>query len=139
MLTMPKVTIHARFENFIKIRKLVEQTAKNAGFDGHSIYKIQLAVDEACSNIVEHAYGGEGGGEIECSCQETSDGIRIVLRDWGSTFDPNSVPAPRLPDSVQDVEPRGAGLFLIRKLMDDVRFEFSSDHGNRLSLFKRRT
>ena len=116
----------------------MDQTAKKAGFDGHAIYKIQLAVDEACSNIVEHAYGGEGAGNIECTCQEITEGIKIVLCDWGSPFNPDAVPDPRLPGSIQDVEVRGAGLFLIRKLMDEVNFEFSPKHGNRLSLVKRR-
>jgi serine/threonine-protein kinase RsbW len=128
---MSSVTIPAHFDQFYKIRDLVDQTAGSAGFDDHEIYMVQLAVDEACSNIVEHGYGGESEAEIECSCRNVDGGVEIVLRDWGIGFDPNGVPDVVLHGSIQDVKPRGAGLYLIRK--------FSPQDGNTMTIFKRKS
>jgi anti-sigma regulatory factor (Ser/Thr protein kinase) len=136
---MPKVLIPAKFEYFEQIRELVDRTAKEAGLNDSEIYKVQLAVDEACSNIVEHGYGEEGIGNIECMCLNRGDGIEIVIRDWGSGFDPNGVPEPKLTQDVEEIKPRGAGIFLIKKLMDKVDFEFSRDKGNTLTIFKRKS
>lgn len=133
---MPTVVIPAKFTDFDKVRVLVDETAKDAGLDDKDIYKVQLAVDEACSNIVEHGYGGEGKGKIECTCSNTGNGIEIVLRDWGTSFDPNGVPDPELTPSIEDMKLRGAGLFLMRKMMDEVQFINSSSQGNTLRLVK---
>ena len=136
---MPKILIPARFENFGQIRDLVDRTAKEVGLDAREIYQVQLAVDEACSNIVEHGYSGEGRGNIECRCENRGDGIEIVIRDWSAGFDPNGVPEPKLTQDVQHVKPRGAGVYLIRKLMDEVDFNFSKERGNTLTIFKRKS
>jgi serine/threonine-protein kinase RsbW len=136
---MPKVVIHASFKNFNKIRDMVDRTGRDAGLSDKEIYKVQLAVDEACSNIVEHGYGGEGKGDIECICVDVGDGLKIVIRDWGPAFDPNGVPEPNLTESVQDVKLRGAGIFLIRSMMDEFDFVSSPKSGNTLTFVKRKS
>ena len=136
---MPTVVIKANFKNFEKIRDLVDRTAKEAGLTDKDLYKVQLAVDEACSNIVEHGYKGEGKGDIECTCRDTGDGIIVVLKDWGPAFDPNGVPDFELPESIEDVKLRGAGLYLIRNMMDEVNFSSSPKNGNKLTIVKRKS
>jgi serine/threonine-protein kinase RsbW len=95
-----------------------------------------MAVDEACTNIIEHAYGGEGRGDIECTCQIESDRLIVRLCDHGRPFDPSSVPEPDINASLEERTEGGLGLFLIRKLMDEVHFEFTAESGNVLTMVK---
>jgi len=127
-----------RFESLAGIRKFVFQAASDAGFDEKEIYAVELAVDEACANIIEHAYGGEGVGEIECTCNDLNDGLEIIIKDDGEPFDPEAVIPPDFSVDLEDVKPRGAGLYLIRNMMDDVDFVFSKKSGNVLRMVKRK-
>ena len=125
-----------KFNSLAKIGAFVVQAAKEAGLDEKATYAVELAVDEACSNIIEHAYGGEGKGEISCSCQITANGLTIVLKDQGRPFKPDKVPSPNVKVPLNKLNPRGAGLYLIRNMMDDVQFKFSKDEGNVLTMSK---
>ena len=127
-----------RFESLAGIRKFVSEAAEEAGFDDKEIYAVELAVDEACANIIEHAYGGEGKGEIICICNDINNGLEIILKDEGERFDPSLVLPPDFSIEIEKLKPRGAGLFLIRNMMDDVDFKFSEDSGNELRMVKRR-
>lgn len=125
-----------RFESLVDIRKFVYQAASEAGFHEKDIYAVELAVDEACSNIIEHAYGGEGKGDIECTCNDLNGSLEIVIRDAGRPFDPEAVSSPDFSVALSELKPRGAGLFIIRNIMDDVDFKFSKKSGNELRMVK---
>ena len=88
---MPVAQFPGRFDSLAAISEFVVDAAKSAGLDEMAAYEIELAVDEACSNIIEHAYGGQDKGEIECECEVTDDGLTIILRDWGQAFDPSKI------------------------------------------------
>ena len=135
---MPTAKFPARFESLEKISQFVVEAAKEAGFDESAIYAIELAVDEACSNIIEHAYGGEGRGDIRCTYQIANNNLKIILRDQGRPFNPNSIAEPNFGAPLEELKPRGAGLFLMRKLMDEVDFEFEAGSGNVLTMIKHR-
>lgn len=100
------------------------------------IYAIQTAVDEACSNIIDHAYGGESEQPIVCACEADSDRFVIQLQDRGAAFQPEAVPSPDLVSDLENRQERGLGLYFMRRLMDEVHFEFSSEHGNSLTMVK---
>lgn len=125
-----------RFDSLAGIRKFVSAVAEEAGFNDKEIYAVELAVDEACANIIEHAYGGEGKGEIICTCNDINNGIEIILKDDGKQFDPAGVSPPDFSIELEKLKPRGAGLFLIRNMMDDVDFKFSKESGNELRMVK---
>lgn len=135
---MATETFPGRFESLAGIRKFVFQSAMDAGFDEKEIYAVELAVDEACSNIIEHSYGGEGKGDIECTCNDLSDGIEIIIRDDGQPFDPDSIAPPNFSVELEELKPRGAGLIIINNMMDDVDFEFTEEKGNILKMVKRK-
>ncbi len=137
---MPQKTFTARLENLSQIGSYIIQAAQKAGLDEDACFAVELAVDEAATNIIEHGYKGNDSGIIACAYEITKDGIRIVLKDHGKQFDPDSVPEPSFHGvSIEDITPRGLGLYFIRKLMDEVKFEFSPRRGNTLTLVKRRT
>jgi serine/threonine-protein kinase RsbW len=135
---MSTASFPGRFDQLERISLFVEQAAEEAGLDARAVYAVQSAVDEACSNIIEHAYGGEGLGEIQCTCLIDSSGLTVILHDQGKTFDPTHIPEPDLNAELENVKIGGLGLYFIRKLMDEVSFHFDPIHGNTLTMVKRK-
>ena len=135
---MPSKTFSGQFTSLQAISDFIAQASLEAGFDSKGAYAIQLAVDEACSNIIEHGYGEQEPGKIRCSYEVLKDGLKIMIQDWGKTFNPDLVPEPNFNVALDDLKPRGAGLFFIRKLMDKVDFNFDSRNGNILTLIKKK-
>jgi serine/threonine-protein kinase RsbW len=134
---MPTKTFPGRYTSLAGISEFIAKAAKDAGFKSKDIYAVKLAVDEACTNIIEHAYGGESEQQIECSCCSDSEGLTIKLRDWGAAFDPHKVPTPDFNVPLEELESRGAGLFFMRELMDEIKFKFDSS-GNLLVMKKKK-
>ena len=126
------------FSSLASIGDFILECARLGGLDEKATYAVQLAVDEACSNIIEHAYGGEGKGEIALTCNLTGEGLEVVLSDWGDDFDPKAVPKLDIAAPLEETGDRGAGVFLMRKLMDEVRYEFSKAKGTTLVMLKKR-
>ena len=131
-------TFSGQFESLAAISEFVTRAAEAAGLDTRATYAVQLAVDEACSNIIEHAYRGEGQGSIECTWHVTEDGLVIVLRDHGHPFDPASVPEPDIHACLDARTAGGLGLYFMRQLMDEVHFELTPNLGNVLTMVKRK-
>jgi serine/threonine-protein kinase RsbW len=132
------VTFPGRLESLEKISEFIQQVARSACLNEREVYAVQLAVDEACTNIIEHAYNGEGVGDITCTCDVLGDGLKVVLLDRARPFHPAAMPEPVLNVPLDEVKPRGLGIFLMRKMMDDVKFEESPGGGNRLTMIKHR-
>jgi serine/threonine-protein kinase RsbW len=128
----------ARFDQLDSIRAFAAQAARDAGLPESAVNAVELAVDEACSNIVEHAYQGRKKGDIECTCDARPDALVIVLRDHGRPFDLSAVPLPDLEASLSKRRVGGLGVFIIKKLMDEVHFEALGEAGNVLTLVKRK-
>ena len=120
-------TYTAEFENLDHVREFVRGAAEQCGLEAPAIYAAQLAVDEAFSNIIEHAYGGECQDKIDCTCLITDTGLTITLRDCGQPFDPSVIPDPDLEADLEDRDIGGLGLFFIRELMDEVEFTFAPE------------
>ena len=135
---MPSKTFAGQYTSLEAISDFIAQAAQDAGFDSKGIYAIKLAVDEACSNIIEHGYGEKEGGNICCSYQTLKDGLEITIQDWSEPFKPEDVPDPDFNVDLSDLKPRGAGLYFMRNLMDEVKFDFDSGDGNLLIMIKRK-
>ncbi len=100
-----------RYESLANIAEFVRFEAKEAGLSFKEAFELETAVDEAVSNIIEHAYGGEGIGEITCTCDQVEDGILVILEDHGQPFDPSCVPVPDLNSQLKNRKNHGLGLF----------------------------
>ena len=128
----------ANFHSLDEIREFVGEAASQVGFSEKEIYSIQLAVDEASTNIIEHAYSGIAGGQIEIDCNVAGDELKIILHDKGKSFDPSSVPEPNVKADLSERKIGGLGMYLMRKLMDEVYYESSQETGNALTMVKRK-
>lgn len=135
---MEKVTkkFAGNYRNLAKISDFIIEITTNEGFSGKDVYAIQTAVDEACANIIDHAYQGENIGDIIITLVTFPKYIKIIIEDSGTPFDPDSVPAPDITSPLEIRKERGLGVFFIRKLMDEAIFDFSSPKGNTLTLIK---
>jgi len=133
---MPEKVFLGEYSSLEKISEFIKEHAYACGLDERATYAVQLAVDEACSNIIEHAYGGEGIGEIECICNILDDGLEVILKDDGKPFDPEDVKEVQVGVPLEELGERGAGIYLINQLMDEVNFKFSNKGGTTLTLKK---
>ncbi len=90
-----------------------------------------LAVHEAQTTIISHAYQGKEG-EIHIRLSDFGDRVEIRIRDFGVQFDPSQVEDPELPPT----KPGGLGIFMIRRLMDKAEYNCGCAGGNELLLTK---
>jgi anti-sigma regulatory factor (Ser/Thr protein kinase) len=115
------------------VRALVDKMASLAGFDENQRGRIVLAIDEACTNIIRHQYGGRCDGRLDietCLCMDK--GLEFVLRDYGPTRDPALFRGRDL----ADVRPGGLGIHIIREVMDSVEYGDAPGGGMQLRLRK---
>lgn len=133
---MPTKRFTCSLQNLEKICDYVTHYANEAGLDEAEVYAVQLAVDEASTNIVEHGYGRECPNRIDITCEVLENGLKVVIYDDAEPFVPESIPDPDINVSLEDIKPRGLGMFLMRKMMDEVRYEPSRDKGNTLTMIK---
>jgi anti-sigma regulatory factor (Ser/Thr protein kinase) len=115
----------------------VAEVARHAGLDERGIHHCQLAVDEACTNIVEHGYGSNGADRIiQIVCKVDNPYLTIMLLDNSAAFNPLTRPDP---DPATPLDQRGGGgwgIYFIKKLMDHVSYA-RDGHVNRLTMVKR--
>ncbi len=142
------LTVPGRYEEIQKICQFVADGAAECGLDETAVFHIELACDEACTNIIEHAYGGEDKGEIHISWQMKDSSFTVTFHDNGRSFNPDAVPEPALPPTppdptsppdIDNVKVGGLGIHFMRQLMDDVEFHFDKKEGNTLVLVKKKT
>jgi serine/threonine-protein kinase RsbW len=129
--------LEAVLENVPVAIACVSRLAESAGFDEGALYEIQLAVDEVCANVVQHAYEGSEPGHMEISCLLEDQTLTIRVRDWGWGFDPNGVEVPDIEAPLEERTLGGLGLFIVRNVMDHVKFTFDPELGNELMMSKR--
>jgi serine/threonine-protein kinase RsbW len=134
---MPAYTFPASFEYLDEIRELVAEIARSGGFSEKAIYSLQLAADEAASNIIEHAYEGVSNASILLTCDMKGEEIVITMLDKGAPFDFSAVKEPNLTSDLSERQIGGLGVYLMRKLMDKVNYE-TTRAGNLLTMTKRR-
>jgi serine/threonine-protein kinase RsbW len=101
------------------------------------IYAVQLSVDEACTNVIQHAYSNKSGERIVIRCMLSGTDNKFVVHiiDWGKSFDPTSVPKPDTQSSLNERREGGLGLFLMREFMDSIKYT-SIQNVNKLVMVK---
>ena len=111
--------------------------ARKAGLDERGIYHCQLAIDEACTNIIEHGYGMSGADRvIQLICRVDSQYLTITILDNSSAFNPLERPDPDPGKPLEERATGGWGIYFIKKLMDGVSYT-REGRVNRLKMVKR--
>lgn len=124
----------ARPSELKRARQAVKQALLACGIGERGARDLVLALDEACQNVIRHAYGPDREGDIGLAIERKGDELVFLVTDWAPRTDPARV-RPRDPD---DVRPGGLGTFLIQEVMDAADFvEPPPGCGNLLRMVKR--
>jgi anti-sigma regulatory factor (Ser/Thr protein kinase) len=120
------------------VRDFVVEVVANSAFPKVDMGRIVLAVDEAVTNIIEHAYSNKREGEvdIQLELQANATKFEAFIHDSGIHFDPTDMPNPDIDSHVAEGKKKGLGIFLMRQIMDIVEYEFEEGVVNRLRLVK---
>jgi len=125
-------------ENLALIREFVSAIGEQAGFDENETARLALAVDEACTNVIEHAYGNEATHEVTVRVTVDEDEIVFEVIDRGKGFDPTRTPMLPVEELIRQRKSGGLGLRLIRNIMDDVQYRMIPGQMNELKMVKKR-
>lgn len=136
-MMMQELVIGSDLANLTVALAFVRDRCAAAGLSEDAAFACELAADEACTNIIEHAYRGRKDGQIRITCHLQDEEFIIRLHDHGKPFDPTKIGKPPLNRRLEEREIGGLGLHFMRSMMDEVHFEFDKNAGNTLTMVKR--
>jgi serine/threonine-protein kinase RsbW len=110
-----------------KVRRFVAHHAREADFPKTTVSAMQLAVDEACANVIEHAYMGDDNKPIDVDVIVKPDRLIVRIRDEGRSFNMHGYREPNILEFAHDRKDGGFGVHLMRKLMDRVEYRSRGD------------
>jgi len=135
--SVKELKVKSKTENLSKIRDFVSENALNAGIPMATVEDIMLAVDEACTNIIKHAYKLSPDGEILLNIAYDENKFTIIIIDYGRSFEPETVPLPDLQKYYREHKVGGLGIYLMKSLMDDVKYTSIPGKYNQVLLSKK--
>jgi len=130
-----QITRAAELESLKIFRDFITECCARYNIPSDVVLELKLAVDEACTNIIEHGYKGMDPGSIILSFRIESDRILVQITDFGHVFEPADAPKPDIEAALEDRPLGGLGLFLIYQTMDNIDYQSSGD-GNTLTFTK---
>ena len=129
-----QITIASRPDRLRLVRAVVTEAALSCGCGKKCVHDIVIAVDEACQNVIQHAYGGDPDQKILIDIRRDGESIAFNIIDYATPVDVSKVK----PRSLDDLRPGGLGTHFISACMDDARFRSPPEGaGNRLWMVKR--
>ena len=131
-----ELEVKAKLENLAVIDDFLTESMQKLGMKEEEIVQVRLAVNEACTNIIQHAYSGESEKSIVILCSMSGNDLVIEIRDWGKSFDPEAVPQPDITSELFERKEGGVGIFLMKQMMNDVRYIFHRGRYNELRMIK---
>ncbi len=138
MTFLGELRVQARQENLRLIAHFVHGIGQRLTLSDKALFDLELAVEEAATNIIHHAYPGERKGHLLISASEAGDFVQVTLTDWGVPLDPAKVKPFDINAPVEARIRGGMGLHFIHALMDSVERTTSAEPGqpNTLKLVK---
>jgi serine/threonine-protein kinase RsbW len=131
-----EITIGSDIAEIPEISARLEAGMQRYGFHAEDILDTQLAVEEAVTNVIFHGYR-KGGGKISVTCRIGADRVEVQIADSAPRFDPLSIPEPELDASIEERKVGGLGVYLIRRVMDEISYRYENGK-NILVLMKKR-
>ena len=130
-----ELTVPGRTADLPDVLAFIEAACEDAGVLPELWFDLQLAVEEACTNVIEHAYGDKGG-DFDITFEVRERDVVLTVRDHGRPFAPEKVVAPDMSLPLTQRRIGGLGLHLMYQLMDEVQFDFA-EGSNTLVMVKR--
>ena len=136
MASTHRITRAAYLESLRDFREFIKEHCTGVpGVTDEVLYDVQLAVDEACTNIITHGYAELDPGSVILDLEVEPDKLTLSLTDFGHSFEPGSTPVPDVDASIEERELEGFGLFFINQSMNEVDYRVTED-GNTMRLTK---
>ncbi len=139
---MPKSEINyqlkvpSQTDNLELIREFVSRVAAKVGFDSDDVNKIELAIDEACTNVIKHAYEKNSKKPIDIAIKLDYNKLTIIVTDQGKGFNVDDIKTPDMKEYLAEMRVGGLGIFLIKNLMDEVKFDVKPGVRNQVKMVK---
>lgn len=130
------IQIESRTEELIAVRDFVSRAAQDFGFSDEDVSKIALAVDEACTNVIKHAYRYDATKNLKVSIRGAKKSFEVTIHDNGRIFDPNGVKRPDMKEYLSHFRKGGLGVYLMKSLMDKVEYNIQPGSPNQVRLIK---
>lgn len=122
---MKELKIEASTENLNQVMAFVDESLEEAGCSMKAQIQIDVAVEEVFVNIAQYAYApGTGEAVIRVETEKNPGTVEIVFIDSGIPFNPLAVKEPDVTLSASDRKIGGLGIFMVKKSMDDVNYEY---------------
>ena len=134
-----EMTIPADTRSLSQVRDAVRKLTGHGLFSPVKANMIALAVDEAVANIIEHAYGADPGSAhhgIRIVMNADAKRFEVSIRDRGTAFDPRGAPDVDVKQHVEAGRKGGLGIFLMRRIMDEISYSFKQGVHNELRMIK---
>jgi serine/threonine-protein kinase RsbW len=131
-----RVPAHASYLPLVGM--LVQWFGRRAGLSDEKCQELDVAVDEACSNVVRHAFPEGTAGEIAVFFAPSDRGLRVTVADKGARFCPPHGIEIAWAKRQLDPASGGSGLLLIKRLTDGTEYQWDQRDGNRFTLVKHR-
>ena len=126
-----------KLENLILISEFIKETMTSWGLDENLIFDVHLAVDEACTNIIQYAYPDDQEGVIDIVCTLTQTSFVITIKDYGQPFDPLTLEDPTVDKPLEERGVGGLGVYFMKQLMDELHYHYKEADGyEKLTLVK---
>lgn len=136
-----KICVSSDFGELTHIREFVIHKAIEFGFNEEEAFRISLAVDEACSNLIRHAFKMDASQMICVIIQSDSNEFIVDIQDMGFPFNPLDVAPPEMMEYFKQFKKGGLGIHIMRSVMDEISYQPSQDKAapNTLRLKKYRS
>jgi len=132
-----ELLVKSRTENLTAVREFISSTVEEVKIPPDIAGDIVLAVDEACTNIIKHAYKYSPEGNIKIKLTYSDKKIVVEITDHGASFHPDAVPKPDLKKYFEEKRVGGLGMYLMKSLMDDIHYKSIPGKFNQVLLTKK--
>ncbi len=118
------------------VREFVSEAARKFGFSDEDVSKIALAVDEACTNVIKHAYKYDPTRKIVVTVRQHDEAFEVSIQDNGKSFNPADLHMPDMKEYLTHYRRGGLGVYLMKSLMDRVEYKLIPGKRNEVRLTK---
>jgi anti-sigma regulatory factor (Ser/Thr protein kinase) len=133
-----ELQIESDLKNLEVAAEFVAKTMRRLGVGSEKdVFDVQLALDEALTNVIEHAYAGKQGGKIliRCALSGSKKEFTVKLVDYGKPFDPKAVATPDTEAALEDRRRGGLGIFFMKHYIQTVKYAVNGKE-NELTMIK---
>ena len=136
MTAIREIELPSRIESVDEAAMMADEFAKSRGFGDEVLFAVDLAIRESVANAVKHGNKFDESKKVRVTLADSTDGLEITVRDFGSGFSIEDIPDPTNPENL--LKTNGRGILFMRSFMDEVEWENPSDGGLAVKMLKKR-